>query len=67
MSILVTGKNGQVGQALLRSLAGLDDIIALDRSQLDLADLDAVRCCCFGVHGDTAWRDNPLAVTVRSR
>ena len=43
MSILVTGKNGQVGQALLRSLAGLDDIIALDRSQLDLADLDAVR------------------------
>ena len=43
MSILVTGKNGQVGQALLRSLAGLDDIVALDRSQLDLADLDAVR------------------------
>jgi dTDP-4-dehydrorhamnose reductase len=43
MSILVTGKNGQVGQALLRSLAGLDEIVALDRSQLDLADLDAVR------------------------
>lgn len=43
MKILVTGKNGQVGHALLTSLADLGEIIALDRAQLDLADLDAIR------------------------
>jgi dTDP-4-dehydrorhamnose reductase len=43
MKILVTGKNGQVGHALLTSLAGLGEVMALDRAQLDLADLDAVR------------------------
>ena len=43
MKILVTGKNGQVGHALLTSLAGLGEVVALDRAQLDLADLDAVR------------------------
>ncbi len=43
MKILVTGKNGQVGQALQASLADLGEIIALDRAELDLTDLDAVR------------------------
>jgi dTDP-4-dehydrorhamnose reductase len=43
MKILLTGKNGQVGHALLTSLAGLGEVVALDRAQLDLADLDAVR------------------------
>lgn len=43
MKILVTGKNGQVGHALLTSLTGLGQVMALDRNQLDLADLDAVR------------------------
>lgn len=43
MKILVTGRRGQVGEALTRSLHGLGDIIALDRSQLDLADPDAIR------------------------
>ncbi len=43
MKILVTGKNGQVGQELLRALAGTGEVIALDRAQLDLADLDALR------------------------
>lgn len=41
--ILITGKNGQVGYELERSLQGLGEIIALDRSQMDLADLDQVR------------------------
>jgi len=41
--ILITGKNGQVGHELERSLQGLGEIIALDRSQMDLADLDQVR------------------------
>ena len=36
--ILITGKNGQVGYELERSLQGLGEIIALDRSQMDLAD-----------------------------
>jgi dTDP-4-dehydrorhamnose reductase len=43
MNILVTGSSGQVGQALLASLAGLGEVTALNRAQLDLADLDAVR------------------------
>ena len=43
MRILVTGRHGQVGDALTRSLQGLGEVIALDRSQLDLADPDALR------------------------
>ncbi|MFP6559979.1 dTDP-4-dehydrorhamnose reductase [Paraburkholderia sp. B3] len=42
-TILVTGINGQVGFELLRSLQGLGRVIGLDRSALDLADLDRVR------------------------
>lgn len=41
--ILITGKTGQVGYELERSLQGLGDIIAVDRNQMDLADLDQVR------------------------
>jgi dTDP-4-dehydrorhamnose reductase len=41
--ILLTGKNGQVGYELERSLQGLGEVIAVDRSQMDLADLDQVR------------------------
>ncbi|PJC99059.1 dTDP-4-dehydrorhamnose reductase [Janthinobacterium sp. BJB1] len=41
--ILITGKTGQVGYELERSLQGLGEIFALDRSQMDLADLDQVR------------------------
>jgi dTDP-4-dehydrorhamnose reductase len=43
MRILITGKNGQVGYELERSLQGLGEVIALDRSQMDLANLDQVR------------------------
>ena len=49
MRILLTGKSGQVGSELQRALAPLGDVIAYDRSQLDLADSDeviaAVRKC----------------------
>ena len=41
--ILITGKTGQVGYELERSLQGLGEIIAVDRSQMDLADLNQVR------------------------
>lgn len=41
--ILLTGKNGQVGWELQRTLAPLGRVIALDSSGLDLADVDAIR------------------------
>jgi dTDP-4-dehydrorhamnose reductase len=43
MRILLTGKTGQVGSGLERSLQGLGEIVAVDRSVMDLADLDQVR------------------------
>jgi dTDP-4-dehydrorhamnose reductase len=42
MKILITGKTGQVGYELERSLQGFGEIIALDRSQMDLADLSQI-------------------------
>jgi dTDP-4-dehydrorhamnose reductase len=42
-TILLTGVNGQVGFELARSLQGLGKVVALDRSELDLGDLDQVR------------------------
>jgi dTDP-4-dehydrorhamnose reductase len=41
--ILLTGSRGQVGWELARSLATLGEVIALDSSQLDLTDTDAIR------------------------
>ena len=43
MRILLTGRNGQVGWELERALPALGEVVATDRSALDLADLDAVR------------------------
>ena len=43
MRILLTGKNGQVGWELQRTLAPLGEIIACDREQLDLCDVFQVR------------------------
>lgn len=42
-SILILGKNGQVGHELCGCLAGLGTISALGRAELDLSDLDAIR------------------------
>lgn len=41
--ILLTGKTGQIGYELERSLQGLGEVFALDRAGMDLADLDQVR------------------------
>ncbi len=38
--ILIAGNTCQVGYALERSLQGLGEIIAVDRKQMDLADLN---------------------------
>ncbi len=43
MKILLTGKNGQVGYELERSLQGLGEIVAVGRAQMDLSDLRQVR------------------------
>jgi dTDP-4-dehydrorhamnose reductase len=43
MKILLTGATGQVGYELARSLQGLGEVVAVDRSRMDLADLDQVR------------------------
>jgi dTDP-4-dehydrorhamnose reductase len=40
---MLTGKNGQVGWELQRALAPLGDVVALDRSQLDLANPNQIR------------------------
>jgi dTDP-4-dehydrorhamnose reductase len=42
MRILLTGRNGQVGSGLARSLAPLGDVHATGRADLDLADPDAL-------------------------
>jgi len=41
--ILLTGKNGQVGWELQRTLASLGEIVAVGRREMDLADPDSVR------------------------
>lgn len=43
MKILVTGRTGQVGYELMRSLQPLGELIGVDRSEMDLSDLDQVR------------------------
>lgn len=43
--ILITGKNGQVGWELQRTLMALGEVIAVDRGTVDLADPDSVRGC----------------------
>jgi dTDP-4-dehydrorhamnose reductase len=41
--ILVTGRNGQVGWELERALAPLGDVLACDRTRIDLAMADDIR------------------------
>ncbi len=42
-TILLTGKNGQVGSELLRLLPGIGEVVAPDRHGLDLLDADNLR------------------------
>ncbi|MBI2753400.1 MAG: dTDP-4-dehydrorhamnose reductase [Betaproteobacteria bacterium] len=43
MRVLLTGRNGQVGAELERSLGPLGEVIATDRAALDLADPESIR------------------------
>lgn len=61
-TILLTGINGQVGFELARSLQGLGKVVALDRSRLDLSNLDQVRDVVREVKPDLIV--NPAAYTA---
>lgn len=61
-TILLTGVNGQVGFELARSLQGLGKVVALDRRELDLGDLDQVRRVVREVKPDLIV--NPAAHTA---
>ncbi|WP_459618465.1 dTDP-4-dehydrorhamnose reductase [Bordetella sp. 2513F-2] len=45
MKILITGKNGQLGFELQRSMAVVGEVVAADRSRCDLADPGSIRAC----------------------
>jgi len=60
--ILLTGRNGQVGHELERSLQGLGEVIALERQQMDLADLDQVRATIRAIRPTLIV--NPAAYTA---
>ena len=62
MKILLTGKNGQVGYELERSLQGLGEIVTPNRSQLDLSNLQQVRDVVRSVRPDLII--NPAAYTA---
>jgi dTDP-4-dehydrorhamnose reductase len=62
VKILVTGKNGQVGFELLRALAPLGEVVAVDHTECDLADADAVRALVRRVAPDVIV--NPAAYTA---
>ena len=61
-TILVTGVNGQVGYELARTLQGLGNVVAVDRSRLDLSNLDQVRAVVRDVR--PALIVNPAAYTA---
>lgn len=62
MKILLTGKNGQVGWELQRTLATLGEVVAVDRQALDLANPDAIRALIREVK--PALIVNPAAYTA---
>lgn len=60
--ILLTGKNGQVGWELQRTLAPLGQVIARDSRELDLADPAAIRAALRDIRPD--WVVNAAAYTA---
>jgi dTDP-4-dehydrorhamnose reductase len=62
MKLLVTGKQGQVGFELQRSLAPLGEVVAVDVAECDLADADAIRKLVRTIKPDVIV--NPAAYTA---
>lgn len=62
MKLLLTGKTGQVGYELQRTLSVLGEVCAIDRSDCDLADAAAIAACIANVRPDVIV--NPAAYTA---
>jgi dTDP-4-dehydrorhamnose reductase len=62
LKILLTGKTGQVGYQLERSLQGLGEVIAVNAAQMNLSDLDQVRQVIRDIAPDLIV--NPAAYTA---
>ncbi len=62
MKILLTGSNGQVGFELNKKLSTLGEVIATDREELDLTNLNAIRT--FIDHTKPDMIINPAAYTA---
>jgi len=60
--ILLTGINGQVGHALKTRLSTIGELVALDRSQLDLSNPDAIQSAVQAINPDLIV--NPAAYTA---
>lgn len=65
MKILLTGKNGQVGFELQRSLAPLGEIVAVDHADCDLSNPEAIRSLVRQTRPDIII--NPAAYTAVDR
>ena len=62
MKILLTGGTGQVGWELARTLLPLGEVIAVNRAQADLADLNSIRTIIQQTQPDVIV--NPAAYTA---
>ncbi|GMV01588.1 MAG: NAD(P)-dependent oxidoreductase [Betaproteobacteria bacterium] len=62
LRLMVTGASGQVGWELIRSLAPLGDVIAVDRGRMNLAEPDAIRSAIREIRPDVLI--NPAAWTA---
>jgi dTDP-4-dehydrorhamnose reductase len=60
--ILLTGRTGQVGSELMRTLAPLGEVIAPGREQMDLSDTGSVREVIQSIQ--PRWIVNPAAYTA---
>jgi dTDP-4-dehydrorhamnose reductase len=65
LRVLQFGATGQMSQALVAAARGQIDLTALSRSQVDLADPEAVRAAILGADCDLVW--NAAAFTQVDR
>jgi dTDP-4-dehydrorhamnose reductase len=62
LRILLTGKSGQVGSELARCLPALGEVVALERSEMDLSNAEHVRSAVQRIRPDVIV--NPAAYTA---
>jgi len=79
LRILLIGKNGQVGSALLGTLPALGEVLAADRTQLDLANPGSIRAAVRAARPqvivnaaaytavDQAEREEAVAFTINAQ